>query len=109
MLQDSFNTPQSLDDISPIVIQVPQLPIMPLVRPPEGILFQNLILLEICPYPPSFIICKGVSVLLEQSIDSRYPAIPRILPIKFQEYYVVSDKRKHMPLYTMVIISEEIS
>ena len=42
MLKDAFYTSKSLDHISTVVVQVPQLAIMALVCPPEWILFQDL-------------------------------------------------------------------
>lgn len=85
MLKNSFNSSKSLNYICSIVVQVPQLPIMSLMCPPERILFKNLVLFKISPYPPSFVICKGVTILLEQSIYSRYPTVPRILQTKSAE------------------------
>ena len=42
MLEDSFDSPEGLDHVRAVVIQVPELSIVTLVGPPEGILFQDL-------------------------------------------------------------------
>lgn len=42
VLQNAFHTTQGLDHVCPVVVQVPELPIMPLVCPPERVLLQNL-------------------------------------------------------------------
>lgn len=76
MFKNSFNASKGLNNISPVIVQVPQLPIMPLVRPPERILFKNLVLLEVSTHPPSFIIGQSVSILLKQSVYTWYSSIP---------------------------------
>lgn len=42
VFQNAFHATQCLDHICTVVVQVPELPVMPLVCPPEGVLFQNL-------------------------------------------------------------------
>lgn len=42
VFQNAFHTAQGLDHVCTVVVQVPELPIMPLVCPPEWILLQNL-------------------------------------------------------------------
>lgn len=42
VFQNAFHTTQGLDHICTVVVQVPELPIMPLVCPPERVLLQNL-------------------------------------------------------------------
>lgn len=42
MLQNAFHTTQGLDHVCAVVVQVPELPVMPLVCPPERVLLQNL-------------------------------------------------------------------
>ena len=81
MFENSFNTSKSLNNIGSVIVQVPQLSIMSLVRPPKGILFQNLVLLEVCSHPPSFIISQCVSILLKQCVNAWYSSIPRIFQI----------------------------
>jgi hypothetical protein len=54
---------------------------MLLMSPPEGVLLQQLILLELLPHSPSLIICQGKSVLLEKSVDTRNTMVPTLLQI----------------------------
>jgi hypothetical protein len=42
MFEDALHTSESLNHIRTVVVQVPQLAVMALVRPPERILLQNL-------------------------------------------------------------------
>lgn len=42
MFQDALHSTQSLDHVCAVVVQVPQLAIVPLVGPPEWILLQHL-------------------------------------------------------------------
>jgi hypothetical protein len=42
MFEDALHTSESLNHICTVVVQVPQLAVMALVRPPERILLQNL-------------------------------------------------------------------
>ena len=42
VLQDPFYAAQGLDDVRAVVVEVPQLAIVALVRPPEGVLLQHL-------------------------------------------------------------------
>lgn len=41
----------------------------------------NLVGFELCSDSPTFVVCKSVTVFLEQSIDSGYAAIPRVFEI----------------------------
>lgn len=42
MFEDSLDTTECLYHVGSIVVQIPQLAVVPLMRPPERILFQNL-------------------------------------------------------------------
>lgn len=42
VFQDSLHAPQGLDHVRPVVVQIPQLPIMPLMGPPKRVLLQHL-------------------------------------------------------------------
>jgi hypothetical protein len=81
MLQNSLNTSKGLDHIGSVVIQIPELSVVLLMCPPERILLQELILLEVLPYSPSFVISESQSVLLEKSIDPWNTMIPSLLQI----------------------------
>ena len=65
MLQNTLNTTQRLDHIGSVVVQVPKLPVVTLMSPPEGILFQHLVLLEVLSHSPSLIIRQRQTILLE--------------------------------------------
>ena len=59
MLQDSFNPAKSLNHVSSVVVEIPQLSIVFLMRPPERILLEKLVLFELLPDSPTLIIGKG--------------------------------------------------
>lgn len=42
VLQNAFHTTQGLDHVCAVVVEVPELAVMPLVCPPERVLLQNL-------------------------------------------------------------------
>jgi hypothetical protein len=81
VLQDAFDPSQRLYHIRPVIIQIPQFSIMLLMRPPKGILLQQLILLKILPNPPPLIIRQRQPILLKQRINPRYPMIPTLFQI----------------------------
>ena len=56
VLQNALHTSQGLDDICPVVVQVPQLAIVTLVGPPEGVLLQHLVLLEVSAHTPPLVV-----------------------------------------------------
>mmetsp|Transcript_25456 Transcript_25456/g.58663 ORF Transcript_25456/g.58663 Transcript_25456/m.58663 type:complete len:336 (+) Transcript_25456:2317-3324(+) len=85
VLQDAFNTPQGLDHVGAVVVQVPELAIMALVCPPERILAVHLILLEVLAHTPALVKGQGVSVLLEQGVDAWNTAVPCILQVLQRE------------------------
>ena len=53
-----------LDDVSAVVVEGPQLAVVPLVRPPEGVLPQHLVLLELRTQPPALVVCQCVPIFL---------------------------------------------
>lgn len=58
-LSPAFQTRQlesNLNHVRSVIVQVPQLAVVALMSPPEGVLSQNLVLLEICPYTPTLIV-----------------------------------------------------
>lgn len=54
---------------------------MTLMSPPEGVLLQDLELLEVLTHPPSLIVSECQTILLEQGVDSRNTVIPTILQV----------------------------
>merc|ERR1719318_1929485 len=81
VLQDPLHPTQGLDHVSPVVVQVPEFTIVSLMGPPEWVLFQHLVSLKLCPHSPSLVICKGVSVLLEQGVDPGDAPVPAVLQV----------------------------
>mmetsp|Transcript_27924 Transcript_27924/g.90699 ORF Transcript_27924/g.90699 Transcript_27924/m.90699 type:complete len:205 (-) Transcript_27924:4267-4881(-) len=81
MLQNALNSSKRLDDIGSVIVQIPQLAIVSLVSPPEGIRFQQLILLPISSDSPTLVVSQGVTIFLKQSVDSGNASVPRILKI----------------------------
>ena len=63
VLQDAFDTSQCLDHVSSVVVQVPQLSIMALVSPPEGVLAHDVVLLEVLTHAPALVEGQGVAIL----------------------------------------------
>lgn len=54
---------------------------MALVGPPEGVLLEHLVLLEVSAHAPPLVIGQGVPVLLKQSVDARHASVPRVLQV----------------------------
>jgi len=54
VLKNSFNSSKSLNHISAIIVELPQLSVMFVMGPPEWIDFEDLILLEIQSNTPSY-------------------------------------------------------
>ena len=81
VLQDALHSSQGLDDICPVVVQVPQLAVMALVGPPEGVLLEHLVLLEVSAHAPPLVIGQGVPVLLEQRVDPGNSSVPGIFQV----------------------------
>jgi hypothetical protein len=56
VLQNTFHTTESLNDISAVIVQIPQLTVVTLMGPPERVALDQPVLLEIRAAAPSFII-----------------------------------------------------
>jgi len=52
-----------------------------LMCPPEGVLLEHLILLEVLSHSPALVIRKCQTILLEQGVDARYTTIPRVFQV----------------------------
>jgi hypothetical protein len=63
MFQNTLDTTKSLNHVRTVIIKIPQFTIVSLMSPPEGIIFQKLILLEISADSPAFIIRKCMAIL----------------------------------------------
>jgi hypothetical protein len=64
-----------------VIVEVPKLAVVALVRPPKRIVAQVLVLLKVSPHTPPLVVRQRVSVLLEQRVDTRDTAVPRVLEI----------------------------
>lgn len=81
MLKNTLDTAQSLNHVSSVVVEVPKLSIVFLVSPPEGVLLQDLILLEVLTDTPPFVICECETIFLKQSVDPGNTTVPTVLQI----------------------------
>ena len=82
VFQNTFHPTHSLDHVSSVIVQVPEFPVMSLMCPPEGVLLQYLIHLELCPHSTALVISECVSVFLEESVDPPEDAlVPAVLQV----------------------------
>ena len=81
VLEDRLHTPEGLDDVGSVGVEVPQLPIVSLTRPPEWIALHQLVRLELRPSPEAFVETQRAPVLLEEGVDSRQASIPAVFQI----------------------------
>eukprot|EP00959_Pyramimonas_sp_CCMP1952_P271920 5685478-Pyramimonas_sp.AAC.1 len=79
VLEDALHAAQRLDDVRAVVVEVPQLAVVALVCPPEGVQPRHLELLELRAHPPPLVVRQRVPVLLEERVDARDAAVPRVL------------------------------
>lgn len=86
MLENTFDSTQSSDDIDSIVVQLPKFTVVSLRGPPErtttisvsggheqtahdnSLVLEELILLPVGPNTPSFVVSESMSILLEESV-----------------------------------------
>ena len=81
VLQDALDTAKRLDHVRAVVVEIPQLAVVALMRPPKRILLQHLVGLALRPRTPALVVGKRVPVLLEQRVDPRNAPVPRILQV----------------------------
>ncbi len=81
MFKNTLNTSKSRDHIDPVVVELPELTVVSLIGPPERIRSKAVELLEMCPQSPSFVVGEGMSVLLEERIDTGYTSVPTALQV----------------------------
>mmetsp|Transcript_3094 Transcript_3094/g.10260 ORF Transcript_3094/g.10260 Transcript_3094/m.10260 type:complete len:228 (-) Transcript_3094:3866-4549(-) len=55
------------------------------MRPPERVLPEQAVLFEVRPHAPPFVVRERVTIFLEQRVDPRNPAVPRVLEILQRE------------------------
>ena len=81
VLQDSLHAPQRLNHVGPVRVEIPQLPVVTLMRPPERVHPQHRLLLEHGLHTPSPVVGKRVPILAEERVDSWHAPIPQVLQI----------------------------
>ena len=54
---------------------------MLLMGPPERVLLEHLVLLEVLTDAPAFIICESEAILLEEGVNTGDTSVPRVLQI----------------------------
>ena len=81
MLEDALDAAERLDDVRAVVVEVPQLAVVPLVRPPEGVEARNVELRELRADAPALVVRERVAVLLEERVDARDAAVPAVLEV----------------------------
>ena len=81
VLEDALDAAERLDHVRAVVVEVPQLAVVPLVRPPERVLAHDLVLLEVGAHAPALVVRERVPVLLEERVDARDAAVPRVLEV----------------------------
>jgi len=81
VLKNALDTSQSLDDVGSVVVQVPELAVVPLMRPPERVVFDQVVGLEVLTHTPALIVGEGETVLLEECVDSRNAVVPRFFQV----------------------------
>lgn len=90
VLKDRLDSSKGSDDVDSVVVELPELSVVPLGRPPERVVLEELVLLPVDPDSPSLVIRERVSVLLEERVDSGDSSIPRVLEILEREPSVLS-------------------
>ncbi len=81
VFEDTLDTSQRLNHVCAVVVEVPELAVVALVSPPEGVLLEHLELFEVCTYAPALVIGQCVPVFLEQCVDARDTTIPTVLQV----------------------------
>lgn len=70
-----------LNDVGPVVVEVPQLAVVLLVRPPEGVRPAARELLVLLAAAPADVEGERVAVLLEERVDARDAPVPAVLEV----------------------------
>ena len=58
-----------LNHVRPVVVEIPEFAVVSLMSPPERILLENLVLLEIRSHAPSFVVGQSVPILEGEGND----------------------------------------
>lgn len=105
MFKNAFDTTEGLDHVCAVVIEVPEFSVVASVGPPEWVLFQDLVLLEILSDTPAFIVGEGQAILLEERVDSWDTVIPG-----FHEFFGVESSilRERFLLFECVLCPDTL-
>mmetsp|Transcript_35223 Transcript_35223/g.88355 ORF Transcript_35223/g.88355 Transcript_35223/m.88355 type:complete len:558 (+) Transcript_35223:1414-3087(+) len=79
VLQDALHAPQRLNNVCAVIVEVPELAVVTLMSPPEGVLAQHLEHFELGAHAPALVVRQRVAVLLEEGVDARDAAVPGVL------------------------------
>ena len=81
VFQNPFDPTQCLNHVRAVIVEVPQLAVVALVRPPKRVGAKNAVFVEFQPCPPAFVVGQRVPVFLKQRVDPRNSTVPRIFQI----------------------------
>ena len=59
VFQYALHSSKSLDHVCSVVVKVPEFTVMLLMSPPEWVLFEDLVLLEVLSHSPSLVVCQS--------------------------------------------------
>jgi hypothetical protein len=71
VLENGLDTTKCLYHIRSVCVEIPQLTVVALACPPEGVALHVLIDLELGPGTETLVETEGTAVLLEESVDTR--------------------------------------
>jgi hypothetical protein len=66
VFEDPLDAAEGLDHVGAVVVQIPELAIVPLMRPPKGVLSHDLELLELGTHTPPLVVRERVPVLWDE-------------------------------------------
>ena len=89
MLQNGLDTSECLDDVRTVSVQIPELTVVTLARPPERVALHVLVDLELHAGPEPLVEAKRTPIFLEQGVDSGQTAIPAVFQILERETTVL--------------------
>ena len=81
VLKNALDAAECLNHVGAVVVQVPKLAVVPLMRPPERVVLEQVVLLEVNADAPAFVVGKRVAVLLKERVDTRNTAIPGVFEV----------------------------
>jgi hypothetical protein len=81
VLENGLDTTQRLNDVRAIRVQVPELTVVALACPPEGVALHVLVDLELGPGTETLVETESTAILLEESVDTRQTTVPAVLEV----------------------------